>query len=156
MSSVRIGAKMAFFRGFGPRRAAVWAEQPFFSFAIIFYHPKEHSLRVSALYSKIFLNYTFGLDISRSVIIFTEYNKAWTSPNNITSTPIGALKVKFPIILGTNDMPTNQPANRSTDRRAHRGSYTSSKGAQFSIRKENNSPIPKKNPINIDVIRIEY
>ena len=67
MSSVRIGAKMAFFRGFGPRRAAVWAEQPFFSFAIIFYHPKEHSLRVSALYSKIFLNYTFGLDISRSV-----------------------------------------------------------------------------------------
>ena len=66
MSSVRIGAKMAFFRGFGPRRAAVWAEQPFFSFAIIFYHPKEHSLRVSALYSKIFLNYTFGLDILRS------------------------------------------------------------------------------------------
>ena len=58
---------MAFFRGFGPRRAAVWAEQPFFSFAIIFYHPKEHSLRVSALYSKIFLNYTFGLDILRSV-----------------------------------------------------------------------------------------
>jgi len=68
MSSVRIGAKMAFFRGFGPRRAAVWAEQPFFSFAIIFYHPKEHSLRVSALYSKIFLNYTFGLDILRSVL----------------------------------------------------------------------------------------
>jgi len=59
---------MAFFRGFGPRRAAVWAEQPFFSFAIIFYHPKEHSLRVSALYSKIFLNYTFGLDISRSAL----------------------------------------------------------------------------------------
>ena len=52
MSSVRIGAKMAFFRGFGPRRAAVWAEQPFFSFAIIFYHPKEHSLRVSAFNSK--------------------------------------------------------------------------------------------------------
>ena len=68
MSSVRIGAKMAFFRGFGPRRAAVWAEQPFFSFAIIFYHPKEHSLRVSALYSKIFLNYTFGLDILRSAL----------------------------------------------------------------------------------------
>ena len=31
---------------------AVWAEQPFFSFAIIFYHPKEHSLRVSAFNSK--------------------------------------------------------------------------------------------------------
>jgi len=57
---------MAFFRGFGPRGAAVWAEQPFISFAIIFNHPKEHSLRVSALYSKIFLNYTFGLDILRS------------------------------------------------------------------------------------------
>ena len=71
MSSVRIGAKMAFFRGFGPRRAAVWAEQPFFSFAIIFNHPKEHSLRVSALYSKIFLNYTFGLDILRSVKMAT-------------------------------------------------------------------------------------
>ena len=78
MSSVRIGAKMAFFRGFGPRRAAVWAEQPFFSFAIIFYHPKEHSLRVSALYSKIFLNYTFGLDISRSVS--TEYRKSSPKP----------------------------------------------------------------------------
>ena len=48
---------MAFFRGFGPRRAAVWAEQPFFSFAIIFYHPKEHSLRVSAFNSK-FLSFT--------------------------------------------------------------------------------------------------
>ena len=57
MSSVRIGARMAFFRGFGPRRAAVWAEQPFFSFAIIFYHPKEHSLRVSAFNSK-FLSFT--------------------------------------------------------------------------------------------------
>ena len=61
---------MAFFRGFGPRRAAVWAEQPFFSFTIIFNHPKEHSLRVIALfYSKIFLNYTFGLDILRSVAL---------------------------------------------------------------------------------------
>ena len=67
---------MAFFRGFGPRRAAVWAEQPFFSFAIIFYHHKEHSLRVSGLNSKIFLNYTFGLDILRSVltVIISNHN----------------------------------------------------------------------------------
>ena len=58
---------MTSFFSFGPRRATVLAEQPFFSYAIIFYHPKEHSLRVSALNSKVFLNYTFGLYIFRSV-----------------------------------------------------------------------------------------
>ena len=57
---------MAYLGGFGPRRAAVWAEQPFFSFATIFNHPKEHSLRVSALNWKFFLNYTCGLYILRS------------------------------------------------------------------------------------------
>ena len=74
---------MAFFRGFGPRRAAVWAEQPFFSFAIIFNHPKEHSLRVSALYSKIFLIYTFGLDITRSVARKKELRKIKETPRRL-------------------------------------------------------------------------
>ena len=47
---------MAIFRGFGPRHAAGLAERKFFIFDIIIYHPKEHSLRFSALnYSKIFL-----------------------------------------------------------------------------------------------------
>ena len=46
---------MAIFRGFGPRHAAGSAERPFFIFDIIIYHPKEHSVRFSALNSKIFL-----------------------------------------------------------------------------------------------------
>ena len=44
MSSLTIDAKMVLFGGFGRCRAAIWAEQPFLSFVIIFYHPKEHSL----------------------------------------------------------------------------------------------------------------
>ena len=47
--------KMAFFTGFGPRRAAGLAEQPKFFFAIVIWHLNEHSVRVSALNSKIFL-----------------------------------------------------------------------------------------------------
>ena len=47
--------KMAFFTGFGPRRAAGLAEQPKFLFAIVIWHLNEHSVRVSALNSKIFL-----------------------------------------------------------------------------------------------------
>ena len=47
--------KMAFFTGFGPRRAAGLAEQPNFFFAIVIWHLNEHSVRVSALNSKIFL-----------------------------------------------------------------------------------------------------
>ena len=58
----------AFFTGFRPRRAAGLAERPNFSFAIIIYHPKEHSVRVSAFNSKFFLNGRFRLDISRSVM----------------------------------------------------------------------------------------
>ena len=46
---------MAFFTGFGPRRAAGLAEQPKFLFAIVIWHLNEHSVRVSALNSKIFL-----------------------------------------------------------------------------------------------------
>ena len=46
---------MAFFTGFGPRRAAGLAEQPKFFFAIVIWHLNEHSVRVSALNSKIFL-----------------------------------------------------------------------------------------------------
>ena len=46
---------MAIFRGFGPRHAAGLAERKFFIFDIIIYHPKEHSVRFSALNSKIFL-----------------------------------------------------------------------------------------------------
>ena len=45
--------KMAFFTGFGPRRAAGLAEQPKFLFAIVIWHLNEHSVRVSALNSKI-------------------------------------------------------------------------------------------------------
>ena len=45
--------KMAFFTGFGPRRAAGLAEQPKFFFAIVIWHLNEHSVRVSALNSKI-------------------------------------------------------------------------------------------------------
>ena len=41
--------KMAFFTGFGPRRANGLAEQPKFLFAIVIWHLNEHSLRVSAL-----------------------------------------------------------------------------------------------------------
>ena len=48
-----MASKMAIFRGFGPRHAAGLAERPFFIFDIIFYHPKEHSLRVLALNSKM-------------------------------------------------------------------------------------------------------
>ena len=44
---------MAFFTGFGPRRAADLAEQPKFLFAIVIWHLNEHSVRVSALNSKI-------------------------------------------------------------------------------------------------------
>ena len=56
-----------FFTGFGPRRAAVLAERTIFSsFAIIIYHPKEHSLRVSAFNSNFFLKLHFGLYILRS------------------------------------------------------------------------------------------
>ena len=44
---------MAFFTGFGPRRAAGLAEQPKFLFAIVIWHLNEHSVRVSALNSKI-------------------------------------------------------------------------------------------------------
>ena len=44
---------MAFFTGFGPRRAAGLAEQPKFFFAIVIWHPNERSVRVSALNSKI-------------------------------------------------------------------------------------------------------
>ena len=47
--------KMAFFTGFGPRRAAGLAEQPKFFFAIVIWHLNEHSVRVSALNSKISL-----------------------------------------------------------------------------------------------------
>ena len=98
MSSVRIGAKMAFFRGFGPRRSAVWAEQPFFSFAIIFYHPKEHSLRVSAPYSKIFLNYTFGLDILRSEVELADVRKNNLTVNKQTKTNNCIILLSFLII----------------------------------------------------------
>ena len=44
---------MAIFRGFGPRHAAGLAEREFFIFDIIIYHPKEHSVRVSAFNSKL-------------------------------------------------------------------------------------------------------
>ena len=40
----KIASKLAFFTGFGPRRAAGLAERKFFIFDIIIYHPKEHSL----------------------------------------------------------------------------------------------------------------
>ena len=50
-----MASKMAIFRGFGPRHAAGSAERPFFILDIIIYHPKEHSLWISALNSKIFL-----------------------------------------------------------------------------------------------------
>ena len=50
-----MASKMAFFTGFGPRRAAGLAEQPKFFFAIVIWHPNERSVRVSALNSKIFL-----------------------------------------------------------------------------------------------------
>ena len=50
-----MASKMAFFTGFGPRRAAGLAERPNFSFAIVIWHPNERSVRVSALNSKIFL-----------------------------------------------------------------------------------------------------
>ena len=46
---------MAFFTGFGPRRAPGLAEQPKFLFAIVIWHLNEHSVRVSALNSNIFL-----------------------------------------------------------------------------------------------------
>ena len=53
MSILIIGAKMAVFDVFGPRRAARrLGRATFFSFAIIFNHPKKHSLRVSALTRK--------------------------------------------------------------------------------------------------------
>ena len=48
-----MASKMAFFTGFGPRRAAGLAEQPKFFFAIVIWHPNERSVRVSALNSKI-------------------------------------------------------------------------------------------------------
>ena len=51
----------AIFTGFGPRRAAGLAERPNFSFAIIIYHPKEHSLWFSALNSKISLRKIWSL-----------------------------------------------------------------------------------------------
>ena len=47
--------KMPFLTGFGPRRAAGLAEQPKFFLAIVIWHLNEHSVRVSALNSKIFL-----------------------------------------------------------------------------------------------------
>ena len=50
-----MASKIAIFRGFGPRHAAGLAERKFFIFDIIIYHPKEHSVRFSALNSKIFL-----------------------------------------------------------------------------------------------------
>ena len=46
---------VAIFRGFGPRHAAGLAERKIFIFDIIIYHPKEHSVRFSALNSKISL-----------------------------------------------------------------------------------------------------
>ena len=46
---------MPFLTGFGPRRAAGLAEQPKFFLAIVIWHLNEHSVRVSALNSKIFL-----------------------------------------------------------------------------------------------------
>ena len=46
-----MASKMAFFRGFGPRHAAGLSERPFFIFDIIIYHPKEHSLWISAIHS---------------------------------------------------------------------------------------------------------
>ena len=66
---------MVLFGGFGRCRAAIWAEQPFLSFVIIFYHPKEHSL--SSQLEKIFLNYTFGLYIL------------------LSGGPLGTLKIPF-------------------------------------------------------------
>ena len=66
--------KMAFFTGFGPRRAAGLAEQPKFFFAIVIWHLNEHSVRVSALNSKIFLIstpfrvvYSYALHLSTTV-----------------------------------------------------------------------------------------
>ena len=63
-----MASKMAIFRGFGPRHAAGLAERKFFIFDIIIYHPKEHSLRVSAFNSDFFLNGRFRLDILRSAL----------------------------------------------------------------------------------------
>ena len=57
--------KMAFFTGFGPRRAAGLAEQPKFLFAIVIWHLNEHSVRVSALNSKISLMATPFCVVSR-------------------------------------------------------------------------------------------
>ena len=50
-----MASKMAFYTGFGPRRAAGLAEQPKFLFEIVIWHLNEHFVRVSALNSKIFL-----------------------------------------------------------------------------------------------------
>jgi len=58
--------KMAFFTGFGPRRAAGLAEQPKFFFAIVIWHLNEHSVRVSALNSKI-LSFSTPLHVVISV-----------------------------------------------------------------------------------------
>ena len=56
---------MAFFTGFGPRRAPGLAEQPKFLFAIVIWHLNEHSVRVSALNSKISLMATPFCVVSR-------------------------------------------------------------------------------------------
>ena len=58
---------MAFFTGFGPRRAAGLAKQPKFFFAIVIWHLNEHSVRVSALNSKI-LSFSTPLHVVPSVI----------------------------------------------------------------------------------------